>query len=149
MEQSGTAASVSESVSEFEPESESVFETERHVLFPTGGAMIQSRSDRRGSRATVGEADPLAHAREMREKRRPARGTQPTPGWSVSVEDSTIECPGDAWDAPDAAAAACDRLLDAIDLDRAGGALDLRVARLLAVLKRMDLVHPNHALTPV
>ena len=70
------------------------------------------------------------------------------------MEDSAIECPGDAWAAPGApcpawSAAGCDRLLDAIDLDRAGGALDLRVARLLAALKRMDLVHPNHALTPV
>jgi hypothetical protein len=34
---------------------------------------------------------------------------------------------------------AADRLGDAIDLDRSGNALDMRLARLLAVLKRMDL----------
>jgi hypothetical protein len=34
---------------------------------------------------------------------------------------------------------AADRLADAIDLDRAGNALDMRLARLLAVIKRMDL----------
>ena len=44
------------------------------------GAMIQSRSDGLGSRAAVGEADRLAHAREKCEKTSATHGTQPTPG---------------------------------------------------------------------
>lgn len=53
----------------------------------------------------------------------------------MGMEDVAAHHPAEA----DGPSPATDHLLDAIDLDRAANAVDMRLARLLAVLRRMDL----------